>query len=306
MPTMSDEADYAKAIEEASKLGRDLIANADALEGIATRLLGPFAQGYGLLADLVRHKREELEWRHRNRMNIYAKVAATLSRSKISPKMITPIPARIAYGYEEGLEREDNDDIQNLWANLLLNVTKPGRISEPLKIFGDILSKLDHDQAFLLNEIGLRKHYVNSWYVVTESDRGGIVLSGNTNSEWNTIRNISTDRLEYDKVTDVYFCPWPDTKLEITVDALTSLALLRRTPEINEDVGAEEERIYPSEDFVALSRHLLNSAKGITKAFHITDLGKVFIDLVSPIKAAGRQRKTRARKHPARSDLRKP
>ncbi len=306
---MSDEANYAKAIEEASKLGRDLVANAAALEGIATRLFGPIGQGYGLLADLVRHKREELEWRHRNRMSVCAKVAAALRVHQTPLAALSPIPTRISIGYEEGLEREDDDDLQALWANLLVNLTKPDRVHTPLKIYGDLLSRMDHDQALLLNEIGLRKHYASMWFLICDAvdrtGKRGVEISGNTNDDWNDEDCISTEFLQYRKGPSGYFCPWTESRFEVTVDSLTILGLLRRMPYIHEDMVAADEGISPSEDFAELSRRILNSAKGVQTAFHLTELGKVFIDIVTPAKVARTQSKPRVRKRRARSTIQK-
>ena len=50
------------------------------------------------------------------------------------------IPKRLAYDYEEGLEKEDDPSLQRLWANLLVNVTAPKTRIDPLKIYGDILA----------------------------------------------------------------------------------------------------------------------------------------------------------------------
>ena len=181
---MSDDENYAKAIEEASKLGREIVANASTLESIGARFLGPIVQGYGL-TDLVRHKREEIEWRHHNRMNVYIKAADALRALQQSPEMLTPIPTRISIGYEEGLELEDDNDLQRLWANLLVNLTRPDRTHGPLKIYGELLGRLDHDQALLLNEIGLRKHHVLYWYAniwgrAQDGTPFGILVCGET------------------------------------------------------------------------------------------------------------------------------
>jgi hypothetical protein len=67
---MSETDESAKAIQEASKLRRDIVGKLGDLERIGKQLLGPFGEGYGILTDLVHYKREEINWRLRNRMAI--------------------------------------------------------------------------------------------------------------------------------------------------------------------------------------------------------------------------------------------
>ena len=68
---------------------------------------------------------------------------------------------------------------------------------------------------------------------------------------------------------------------------------------------AEDEEAEPSKDFVELGKRILEVAHGITTAFHLTALGKAFIDVVSPPKVARAQYKRRARNRAARSAVQK-
>jgi len=60
---MNDLEEGAKAVKEASKLGQALLRRIKDVERIGGQILGPFGQGYGILTDIVRHKRDEINWR---------------------------------------------------------------------------------------------------------------------------------------------------------------------------------------------------------------------------------------------------
>lgn len=170
---MSDLEETAKAVQEASKLGRDLVKGLKPLAKIAQQILGPFGEGYGLLTDLVHHKREEIEWRFANRKKIYKLALEQVRARAIELEQLNPIPTRIAHDYEDGIEREDEEILQQLWANLLINVTDPQTGILPRKVFRDILGKLDPEQALFLNELGLRIDTIQFYFIVCNAFHNG-------------------------------------------------------------------------------------------------------------------------------------
>jgi Abortive infection alpha len=161
---MNEIEESAKAIGEISKFGQSLLNKIKDVERIGGQILGPFGQGYGILTDIVRHKRDEINWRLKNRMKIYKLAFEEVERRKLQLSDLKTIPKRLAYGYEDGLEKEDDLRLQKLWANLLVNVTDPAARIDALKIYGDILGRLDAESAVFLNELGLRSELFNFYY----------------------------------------------------------------------------------------------------------------------------------------------
>ncbi len=144
---MSEHAETAKAVQESAKLGREMLAKLGDLERIGANLLGPFGQGWGILTDLSVHLREEVNWRLENRRSIYLRAKQKADAAGIDLAIATPVPPRVAYSYEAGLETEDDPTLQDLWANLLVNVTKPENPLEPQKIYKDLLERMAPDDA---------------------------------------------------------------------------------------------------------------------------------------------------------------
>jgi hypothetical protein len=169
---MNEIEESAKAIGEISKLGQSLLNKIKDVERIGGQILGPFGQSYGILTDIVRHKREEINWRLKNRLKVYQLAFEEVGRRNLQLSDLRTIPKRLAYDYEEGLEKEDDPSLQRLWANLLVNVTAPKTRIDPLKIYGDILGRLDTDSALFLNELGLRSELFGFYFVVCDAHLG--------------------------------------------------------------------------------------------------------------------------------------
>lgn len=99
---------------------------------------------------MTKRKREELAWRAENRLKIYELAQTKLAKIDIAIDSIDPVPPRIAYDYEDGLEREDEPSLQELWANLLVNTTKPNGII-PQREFREILGRMESNDAILFD-----------------------------------------------------------------------------------------------------------------------------------------------------------
>lgn len=146
---MSDSEEQAKMLAEMAKLGRAVVVNAPQLAQLGKRILGPFGETWGFLTDLTAHGRAVAMWRVRNRFKIYRLIGQKLHDANIDHEELSAVPERIAYIYEEGLEHEDEPTLQELWANLLVNATRPSCAVEPQKVFKDVLSGMETNDALL-------------------------------------------------------------------------------------------------------------------------------------------------------------
>jgi hypothetical protein len=209
-------------------------------------------------------------------MAILTKVAARLEEQCLSLDKLVSLPSRTASSYINGIECEEDEAIQGLWANLLINVSDPARSQTPLRIYGELLSRLDHDQATLLNELGTRD-YVHFWFIVAGSRYGdleGTEMAGKTHHTNMREIAISTPFLEWEPNGNCYFCRWSPEKVEATVDALSTFGLLRRSKEVD-PFELEGRETPPSVE------EILEAAGGVD-AFQFSQLGRDFYAAVSP------------------------
>lgn len=280
---MSDIEETAKAVQEASKLGRDLVKSIKPLEKIARQILGPFGEGYGILTDIVHHKREEINWRFANRKKVYQLALKEIELRKIPLEQLKLIPPRIAYDYEDGIEREDDEILQQLWANLLVNVSDPQSGVLPQKIFKDILSKLDQPQALFLNELALRLDNIRFYFVVCDAvydERRGCELAFETIPSES---DIPTSDLFYSFQDKSFFVPWSANKVEATVDILHASGLVHWQDELHyaQEMFDTDINISKTKNPIEIGRIALQNASGI-KTFALSQLGEEFVKAVSP------------------------
>ncbi|MGB9118237.1 Abi-alpha family protein [Bradyrhizobium sp.] len=284
---MSEIEETAKAVGQVSKLGQALLNKIKDVERIGGQILGPFGQGYGILTDLVRHKREEINWRLKNRLKIYQLAIEEAERRNLQLSDLKTIPGRIAYGYEDGLEKEDDADLQGLWANLLLNVADPTVRIAPKRIYGDILGRLDSECAIFLNELGLRSGLVDFYFVVC-----GAFLGRRKGSEVAAARPPHLESIplpltklftHFDDKGSAFFVPWPPERIEAVVDSLQSLGLVHWVTELHmaEELLATDENIRASRTLLEMGQRVLQNAGGV-RGFKPSQLGLDFIAAVTP------------------------
>lgn len=280
---MSEIEESARAVQEASKLGREMVAKLGHLETIGRQLLGPFGEGYGILTDLVRHKREEINWRLENRRKIYALALKRAEELEIELEKLRTVPNRIAYEYEDGLEREDDDTLQNLWANLLINVTNPTTDLRPARTFKEILCRLDPDDAIFMNEIGIRRNIITSYFIVAGTDRGGTQINPIPYGYDKSHVLMSTDLFKYSELDTSYYVTWSEDKIISTVDKLQSIGLMYWDKELVHagDMLEQNEALEPSRNYVELGKRVLAESEGV-RVFKISGLGRDFVEAVSP------------------------
>lgn len=280
---MPDIEETAKAVQEASKLGRDLIKSIRPLEKIARQILGPFGEGYGILTDIVHHKREEINWRFANRKKVYQLALEQIEIRQIPHEQLKQIPPRIAYDYEDGIEREDDEILQQLWANLLVNVSDPQSDILPQKIFKDILNKLDQPQALFLNEMALRIDHIRFYFIVCDAQyngRRGCELAFEKNP---TESKVPTTNLFDSFQDESFFVPWSANKVEATIDILHASGLVHWQDDLHyaQEMFDADIDISKTENPVEIGRIALQNASGI-KTFALSQLGEEFARAVSP------------------------
>lgn len=277
---MTDPEAASKAIEEVAKLGQDIVSNVDSLERVGKAILGPFGEAYGMLTDMVRYKREEIRWRLQNRLKIFQRASLKLEEMDIKLENLKAIPPRIAYDYESHLEQEDNESLQNLWANLLVNVTLPNGTISPRKSFRKVLESLDPDDVAIFNEFGLRKDEVRAYFMVAGTNTGGCEICPLKYGFVEDRELISTPLFEY--LGGSFYSPWGEEKIQSIVDHLQSLGLMHRTADdmFSIDQLESDFHIAPPEGNLDLGRTILQNARGLD-AFGISQLGIDFFGAVS-------------------------
>lgn len=278
---MSETEETAKAVQEASKFGSELVKQLPEISRLGSKLLGPFGEGYGILTDLVRHAREEIQWRFNNRRIIYQLAAQRLKERCLALEDVNAVPPRIAFDVESGLEREDEPSIQVMWANLIANLCCSSSEHIPNRIIVDTLTKLDADTAAFFNEVGLRAKTVRLYFIVCGMDTGGVeieVIAYGKKSD----AIPSTELMPYSGGDNgSIYCPWSESKVNAIVDALCAVGLLRREREqyMTTDAFLQDEDISPSRNYEDLGVRIIQNMQGV-EAFGISDLGEYFYSLV--------------------------
>ncbi len=284
---MNEIEETAKAAGHLAKFGQSLLNKIKDVERIGTQILGPFGQGYGILTDVVRHKREEINWRLKNRLRVYQLALEEAERRNLRLADLKTIPKRIAYDYEDRLEREDDVDSQRLWANLLVNVADPGAQAAPKKIYGDILGRLDSDSATFLNELGLRSGLIDFYFVVCRASyrkrEGSDLVAARYRAHESEPMPVTKLFKHYDAERSAFFVPWTPEKIEAVVDSLQSLGLVHWVTELHmaEELLATDEGLYPSQTLLEMGQQVLRNAKGV-QGFRPSQLGLDFIGVVTP------------------------
>lgn len=280
---MSEVEETAKAVQESAKLGQEVVKHLPEISEVGSKLLGPFGQGWGILTDLARHAREEIQWRLNNRRRVYEMAMEMLQEEDLIGD-IQPVSPRIAFDVEAGLEREDVHELQKLWAALIANLCTDPSAHLPLKIVIDVLSRMDRDTAAFFNEVAIRREQVRRFFVVVSTVDGGTEIVGISYPGRDAPTSTALFRSQNTTRTDdvSFICPWPISKVELTVDALCSVGLLVRAPEpINAtDMFESIEQSNPSESFAELGARLIESLETL-ETFGISELGGSFHDLVT-------------------------
>ena len=141
---MSDESEAVKAIAEASKSGIDGMREFGAF--IAGFIGGPLTEISGMVQDRLSYMRIES---HLQLM----KKAKTLMHEIGMSAPTRSLPMKFAIPLFSGASLEDDDDLQVLWASLLVNAANAESGIDQSRVYIDILERLSPLEAKILNTI---------------------------------------------------------------------------------------------------------------------------------------------------------
>jgi Abortive infection alpha len=115
------------------------------IEGIVKTIAGPAAEELGLvLRDKVR------EYRFQRQVRFFTTVKQLCVKAGIKPKAVNmPLLMDIL----DRASMEPNDDLQDLWANLLANAADPNCKGLITNAFPEILKQLSKDEATFLEDL---------------------------------------------------------------------------------------------------------------------------------------------------------
>jgi hypothetical protein len=126
-------------------------------------LFGPAATEAGLLLrDQVKH------WRAKRTIRLFEHTKALLAEAKIQP---TQVPLKILLPIIDNASIEDEDDLQDIWANLLANAADPRKSDEVVPTFLAILKELSsRDVMFLQALFSQSRERSNKWLTARNVD----------------------------------------------------------------------------------------------------------------------------------------
>ena len=133
-----------KAVQEVAKTaGKAIDAGTKFGDFISTFISGSLEQGMGIFEDKLKY----LRWENQQRLMIRA--ADFMNKAKLDgPTKVLPL--KIAVPFFQGASLEDNNEIQDLWAQLLVNASNEKSGIELKRIYIDILERLTSSQAKIL------------------------------------------------------------------------------------------------------------------------------------------------------------
>jgi hypothetical protein len=141
---MSEIEESAKAVQEVAKATSNAIDKTSELSRFISRIVGPAIQDLG---DIVRQYTEH--WKIRNALHLRDKLERILAE-RGNPD-ITSLPLRIGIPLLDAALAEDDDNLQNLWANLLASAMTEADRTHSAKSFVEVLKQVDVADAELLN-----------------------------------------------------------------------------------------------------------------------------------------------------------
>ncbi|WP_288741633.1 Abi-alpha family protein, partial [uncultured Rheinheimera sp.] len=120
----------------------------DIAKGFADKLVLPSIEELGLLV-----KDQISYWRFKNQIKILNKAKTLCEKNNVS---IKSIPPKILCPYLENASLEDDDELQDKWAALLVNMVD-SRLNIQNHVFPYILSQLSKDEFNLLESVFTEK-----------------------------------------------------------------------------------------------------------------------------------------------------
>lgn len=137
----------AKAVGEVAKtVGKAIDAAKDTGRFIARFVAGPLEQGIGIFEDKIKYSRWERQVR------LMARAEEFLRRSGLAAPT-RPVPLKLAIPFMQGATLEDDDELQDRWAALLVNAANADFPLEVRRAHAAILEQLTSLDARVLDAI---------------------------------------------------------------------------------------------------------------------------------------------------------
>lgn len=225
-------------------------------EGLIRGLFGPAFEGAAMLTDNIRLRR------FKNQIKIFKKAEKLLKKNKINPSKLN---LKVLAPLIEFTALEEDENLQELWANLIKNI-----VSKPISLMMqqnaiDILRKLSNEEVRVLNLV--YESAIQQRILMAEKLNRGTSQDKPITPEHLTIHQFSfsinriTEDLEQDRAVVV-----------LSIDALFALNLVRYTVD-----GVA----FDSRDFKGLffedGSNPLSVGITDTDSVRLTDLGFEFV-----------------------------
>ncbi|TKR53663.1 DUF4393 domain-containing protein [Allopusillimonas ginsengisoli] len=137
----------AKAVQEVAKTtGKAIDAARETGGFIAKFVSGPLEQGMGIFEDRLRYMRWERQIRLMQRAQDLLQLVGLSTPTR-------PVPLKLAIPIMQGASLEENDDLQDRWAALLVNAANANFHSEVRRSYVAILEQLEPLDASILDAL---------------------------------------------------------------------------------------------------------------------------------------------------------
>ncbi len=146
-PLSNEIIETSKATQEVAKTAGKAIEASEKFGGfIAKYISGSLEQGMGIFEDKLKYMRWERQVRLIDK-------ADEVMKSRGLDKPSRPIPLKLAIPLFEAASLEDDDYLQDLWTNLLVNVSEADSKIELQRSYIDILERLTPLEAHILEKL---------------------------------------------------------------------------------------------------------------------------------------------------------
>ena len=147
MITGNDVEETAKAVQEVAKAsGKGIDASRDFCGFITKFISGSLEQGMGIFEDKLKYIRWERQQRLMTRVKKFAEEYNVVLGEKT-------IPLKLAVPFFQGATLEEDNDLQDIWAKLLINSSNQNSGVELKRIYMDILERVTPFDAKVFSKI---------------------------------------------------------------------------------------------------------------------------------------------------------
>lgn len=139
--------EVSKAAKEVAKATTKALGTAEKFGGFVSRYIGgPLEQAMGIFNDKLKY----IRWERQERLFIRAQ--EFLKQEGIE-RPNNPVPLKYAVPLLEAASMEENDELQDLWAKLLINFSVVGSQIEASRTYIDILERISPIEAEIIKVV---------------------------------------------------------------------------------------------------------------------------------------------------------